>query len=82
MKLVIIDWIDSGTDFAGWQTVEQAATLHPSECQTVGFVLADDEYKITLSMSHNVQTVCGLFTIPKSCITNTRVLKDTPDEIK
>ena len=79
MKLVIVDWVDSAMDFAGWQSVEEAGKLYPPECQTVGWVVKDTEDKIVLAMSHSEVTVGGKFTINKICITNTKILNDVPD---
>ena len=79
MKFVIVDWTDSNMTFSGWETIEHACGLEPSECQTGGWIVLENDNKIILAMSHSEQTVGGLFTIEKKCISNIQIIKDTPD---
>lgn len=74
-----ITWVDSaGVD--RWITLEDALSLEPCYCHTVGFVLKETDE--LLHMAHTTaavndeyeETVMGVLCIPKVCILNRVVL--------
>lgn len=79
MKLLLIEWLDSAS-FDSWTATDTLRKLKPSACQTVGFLLSEDEDYIVLAgsyaaNSHN-DSACGAMCIPKCCITSQREMTD------
>lgn len=77
MKLLLIEWLDSAS-FDSWTAIDTLRKLKPSACQTVGFLLSEDEDYIVLAgsyaaNSHN-DSACGAMCIPVCCITLRREL--------
>lgn len=71
MNVEIVDWIDASSVDA-WEPAD--TKRKPSECQTAGFVVYEDDDCISLASSfafHEGQPAdcCLTMTIPKSAIT-------------
>lgn len=66
--IVYIEWRDA---FAGynWAPVEVAEQTEPSPCNSVGFLIADEEGHITLANSVSEDDVNGFIVIPTGMIT-------------
>lgn len=67
-KLKRVRWVDSATS-AGWQ-VSKREIYAPVECETVGFVIADDKESISISatIADVAHDTVDVITIPKCAI--------------
>jgi hypothetical protein len=77
-KIEYIEWVDSFGCSSGWSEVRPIETL--LTCKTVGFVVSENDYIISLANSIAEETnetkeqANGIMTIPKVSITNRREL--------
>lgn len=75
MKMVLVNWEDSNI-MHGWRVPEETTEDRVADCQTIGFVIADDEDKVILAMGKsNLGAVMECITIPRSCIQSIRELR-------
>jgi hypothetical protein len=70
--LQLIEWNDSHSpNTSGWLSVDEVDT-RPLKLKSVGYVIAECKRSVTLaahvSASKNCDQVCGVMSIPKSCI--------------
>lgn len=82
MKLVHVSWVDSGCE-QGWQLAKDALRLadeNPLLCETVGWVLADNERYLLLVPNRTPgrgeasDMVCDAMQIPVEAIREVRTL--------
>lgn len=74
MKIIHVQWQDAAS-LGGWRSKKAVKTFIQSELDkvdTVGMLVHEDETKITLIQTAGVNSVIGLFEIPKGCITHMR----------
>lgn len=77
-----VEWVDSGLSFASAWLDERVAVERVKEWNgivvTVGHVVYEDEERILIGMSHDVETGnwAGLFGIYKPCIIKRTVLTE------
>ena len=69
---VLIEWIDSHSpNTSSWVPVDEIDT-RPLKLVSIGYVVAECKRSVTLaahvSASKNCDQVCGVMSIPKSCI--------------
>ncbi len=82
LKRVEVTWLDS-TEFAGWESFEDARTHKPFAAKTLGFLWHDCEEFISV-----VQTIgeagclMGILVIPRGCIQNIKELGVTEVEVE
>jgi hypothetical protein len=72
-KLVVIEWVDSGT-VSGWAGLEEVSS-DPCRCITVGWLIHNRKKAKTVAASLTHSHACGIMTIPTSAITKIRKLK-------
>ena len=74
-KRYLIDWIDSCSR-SGWH---DDTTNRASRCQSIGFVVAEDDQAVTLALSRasedGMAPWCDAITIPKTAIKRKRNLR-------
>ncbi len=74
MKMVLVDWIDTGV-IHGWRDKTEVRDTCAS-CQSVGIVVADEEDRITLTLGISDQgLVMDCITIPRTSIKQIRQLR-------
>ncbi len=80
--LVIIDWVDSGTNKRYWANRDDVAAHSPLECRTVGYLIKDcpTHKTVASSLIEATDEVGGCVTIPKVAIVRTRKLKEPPHD--
>lgn len=66
---VLVTWRDTTTRHSGWESVERAQTLIPSEVKTVGFVIRDTKTELLLvqSVADDDETM-GVIAIPRGWV--------------
>jgi len=74
MKLVMVEWIDSYTEF-GWNSKEDYELLKPTHPVSVGILIADSIESISLIQTRSNDQYTSSITIPKGCIRRIRTLK-------
>ena len=74
MKLVIVNWVDSNL-IHGWRPVDDNQDKI-ADCETVGFLVKDDDEKIVLAMSRSTDdNVLETISIPQRSVLDTRDLR-------
>lgn len=75
-KVVLVEWLDSATK-GGWRNVKDYRdNAKPAACRTVGYLLKDTGDHVTIVQSQgNVDDCTDAMSIPKACITSTKVLR-------
>lgn len=71
MKIVLVKWKDAAS-LGGWRTKKQMKVFIDGDLDpvhSVGMLVHDDEKKVVLIQTHGVNSVIGLFEIPRGCIT-------------
>lgn len=73
-KLELVRWTDS-TSSTGWHT-SKFQDYRPAQCETVGWVIRDEETYITLAPTIGLvdADVCDCMTIPKAVISERHAL--------
>jgi len=78
MDIVLVEWLDSRHG-EGWIRLEEVqADLAPTRCESVGWLISQDNDSITLAghCADNPKQVCGDMTIPaKAVLSITRLQK-------
>jgi len=65
--IVLIEWMDS-KGLERWEYLDEIEPMPPCICQSVGFIIGDnDDYK-TLALGLSENQVLGRTTIPSGCI--------------
>lgn len=77
-SLELVVWTDSHGCSSEWRDFSEAAEQEVIECQSVGWVIRDDDKALTI-VPHMSATshCCGDMTIPKVAITKRTILKYT-----
>ena len=74
-KMVLIEWLDSNI-MHGWRTEEEVKEDILAHCKTIGFLIAQNDKCITLTMGiSDFGSVLESITIPKGCIKSMRELR-------
>jgi len=66
-RLVRVKWIDATTD-SGWIDIDTAKNYKPIQCETVGYLLKDDEKYIVVASTVSGDQCNGIISIPKKWI--------------
>ena len=74
-KLVEIEWLDAETSH-GWEEVE-STDLDPIRAVTVGFLLAQNEYYISVASTYSVGSCNSRIKIPVSMVQTMTEIKPT-----
>ena len=74
MKKVFIEWVDSKSGPSEWEYLEDIETLIPVSCQSIGFLLEDNEEYKTLASTISESQVWGRITIPSCTIKKFEIL--------
>lgn len=69
MKIVLIDWVDSGGNDVVWEN-KDTWELEPLPCKTVGFLLKKTPKYVVISQSDSPDQHGRLFVIPRGAITS------------
>lgn len=79
-----VTWIDSTSFTRSWYEMSEATKKKLQTIRTIGFLLCEDRFQITLVSSYgeeygedHTQEVGGLFAIPKGCIVDFRLIEFT-----
>jgi hypothetical protein len=78
-KIEIVEWIDSFGCTSTWSEIKPISTI--LICQTVGFVISENEDVISIANSvaeetdNTVEQANGIMTIPKACIKHRKTVK-------
>lgn len=82
--LVLVEWEDSyNGDHSWFRLSELPKAIEPAVLYTTGFLVQEQEARVTLSMSwqempsddgHDAR-LCDLFTIPRGCIRKLTILR-------
>ena len=77
MKILSIEWLDAQSNGETWSSIKDAQKEKISLALTVGYLIAETEESITLSLSlDNENNMCGAYmVIPKINIKKKRILK-------
>lgn len=72
-RLVKITWQDSRHPFSGWQWVDEMKEIEPTICESVGWLVKEDEKVLILAASITTDSdgdsqVSGVVDIPKRAI--------------
>lgn len=72
MLKVEVVWVDSCSYAEVWISKDliKDIPLTPSKCTTVGYLVQEDDNRVTIAQSINDGEYGRLFTIPRGCITN------------
>jgi len=74
LKLVYVQWLDAINDDGDWVSKKHVEKLPPVKCETVGWVIDEDDSYITLVQTISEEQMAGRFTILKGMITNRKEL--------
>jgi len=74
MKKVYIEWLDSKSGPTEWEYLEDIESLQPVSCQSIGFLLEDNEKYKTLASTVSGSQVWGRITILTCSIIDFKVL--------
>lgn len=75
MKLLYIEWSDTANDGGDWIDFKRAVR-EVEHCQSVGWILEEDDEKLVIVPNISEDKQCfGSVIIPKGCITKRKVLK-------
>ena len=73
MKKLLIEWIDSRKQNAQWEFLSDTELPDVCRCQTIGFLLKEDQERIVLASSLGdigmEEQVMGIIVIPACSIT-------------
>jgi len=75
MRLALIEWVDTAIEAHGWVHRSTIPELDTTLCVSAGVLLSDEEDKVKLCLSLNLNNFAQAITIPKSCIKRTRYLE-------
>ena len=83
-KLVFVKWIDASgeskwTDFDNEYDVERAVGV--IEVKTLGFLIAETKYSITVALSFNTDGFVMNVNIPKTCVLAYREVESMTDDL-
>lgn len=75
-KMVLIRWVDS-SGHGRWVTREEAERDRLSVCESIGWLIVDDDVKMVIyqSLDHVNDTVNGCMSIPKVAIQDVKYLR-------
>lgn len=75
-ELRLVEWIDS-SGMPGWNDYDETDNHGFSRCESVGFVVREDETQVMLAagIDHQHGNVCDVTSIPKVAITSEKTLK-------
>ena len=76
MKTVLIKWLDSKSGSNEWEYIEELESLEPIICESLGFLLEDNEKYKTLASTKSGSQVWGRITIPTCSIVNFQILSE------
>ena len=78
-RMVLIRWVDSCGVTDEWERVDELRPQPPAKCLSVGFLLEESRYYVTIAQSvsgrRKPRQVLGRMTIPKCAITRVKELK-------
>jgi hypothetical protein len=75
MKLMVVEWVDSCALGGVWNKTHEIENLSPSVVLSIGWVLKETKYAITLISHVSGSSACGELCIPRGCIRRTQVVK-------
>lgn len=75
MDIVLVNWVDSKMSEKSWHSEDDAKCWDISNCQSVGFLLADNDTKIVLAQCWGDANVNGVLAIPKVSIKSIKKLE-------
>lgn len=80
MELVLVEWEDSMQPFAGWAMLDDLPELRIAKCQSVGWIVAENEQVLMLApniadIDTNPGQGSGFIRIPQRSIVSRRKLK-------
>lgn len=75
-KMVLVKWIDSGGN-GKWIGIAEAEKDDVCEIETIGYLITDDESKVTVGQSWDDGNKCvnAILTIPKIAVTSIEMLR-------
>ena len=75
-RLLYVEWDDACSDNNTWKPRKAFAdTNRLDRCESVGWLVAEDEMAITICSSRSRgDLMCGDVTIPKACVRKRRIL--------
>lgn len=76
LKKVYIKWIDSKSGSVEWEYLDDIEPLAPVPCQSIGFLLEDNEEYKTLASTMSESQVWGRITIPACSIVDFQILSE------
>jgi len=75
MKQVKIVWLDACSQ-SGWENRNEQILPELIECQTLGFVVAENDQAIKVAQTINHDQYNATISIPKSQIKSVRIIND------
>ena len=80
MDIAIVEWLDAN-NYGNWGSTEDAEEADVTPISSVGWLLVEDDRRVTLVGSYSSSTglVANRITIPRTCITKL-VIKEVGDE--
>ena len=72
-RLVLVEWEDSQRPLAGWGWIDELAAPDPSNCISVGYLVAENKAAINIAgtvadLDYQRHQACGIVTIPRRAI--------------
>lgn len=83
-NIELIEWVDSFGCSPSWREVPEAIIVKPLVCQSVGYVMHEDDNVIVVvphyapETSSSDESACGDMTIPKVSIKRRAILSQAP----
>ncbi len=66
--IVLVHWLDSALDDSRWCSRDEAQSLEPASCLSVGWLMALDEDRLVLAASWSPDEVGEVVAIPRACV--------------
>lgn len=66
-----VEWVDA-VSCAGWTDIEDYQGRNLDLCESVGFLVHEDEQSLTLAAARSAEQVNATIAIPKACVLRTK----------
>jgi hypothetical protein len=78
MRALLVSWFDAVSEDA-WTEIDEAKKLQMHLIHTMGWLISEDKFRLVIGLSWDVEreAVSSFIAIPKSWITNVKVI-DNP----